>query len=336
MKRKILALLLSLAMLLSVGGMVEGTLAVGISVDSTRSSVTLGEVDPVPTPTPEATVEPTPEATPETTPDATPAPDTTPAPEDEAALAEAEAARLALEDAFAVLQDNDEGRACLLVLRSLGAADAEGCLEMTRQLCRAWMAEVDHEALAAMNGDYACWLYAPGTQIDYPVVHGEDNSRYLSTLFNGEKNASGTLFIDYRNLADFADPNTLIYGHHMRNDSMFGQINDYQEQAFYAAHPYMLVMSGKEIAVIEVLAGYMTSSSDHCYDIAISDEEDMEAFVETARGKSDFTSGVEVSGSDRLVTLSTCAYAFENARYIVIGRLATVCSRADASLPWTR
>lgn len=83
MKRKILALLLSLAMLLSVGGMVEGTLAVGISVDSTRSSVTLGEVDPVPTPTPEATVEPTPEATPETTPDATPAPDTTPAPEDE-------------------------------------------------------------------------------------------------------------------------------------------------------------------------------------------------------------------------------------------------------------
>lgn len=83
MKRKILALLLSLAMLLSVGGMVEGTLAVGISVDSTRSSVTLGEVDPVVTSTPEATVEPTPEATPETTPDATPAPDTTPAPEDE-------------------------------------------------------------------------------------------------------------------------------------------------------------------------------------------------------------------------------------------------------------
>lgn len=103
MKRKILALLLSLAMLLSVGGMVEGTLAVGISVDSTRSSVTLGEVDPVVTPTPEAeptvepevtpegtpepTVEPeaTPEATPaptvepEATPEATPAPDTTPA-----------------------------------------------------------------------------------------------------------------------------------------------------------------------------------------------------------------------------------------------------------------
>lgn len=87
MKRKILALLLSLAMLLSIGGMVEGTLAVGISVDSTRSSVTLGEVDPAVTPAsedeptvePEVTPEGTPETTPETTPDATPAPDTTPA-----------------------------------------------------------------------------------------------------------------------------------------------------------------------------------------------------------------------------------------------------------------
>ena len=85
MKRKILALLLSLAMLLSVGGMVEGTLAVGISVDSTRSSVTLGEVDPVPTPTPEATVEPTPEATPAPTVEPTPAPtvEPTPAPTEE-------------------------------------------------------------------------------------------------------------------------------------------------------------------------------------------------------------------------------------------------------------
>lgn len=96
MKRKILALLLSLAMLLSIGGMVEGTLAVGISVDSTRSSVTLGEVDTAVTPTeePEATpaptVEPTPEATPETTPDATPAPDTTPAPDAEPTVEPAE------------------------------------------------------------------------------------------------------------------------------------------------------------------------------------------------------------------------------------------------------
>lgn len=88
MKRKILALLLSLAMLLSVGGMVEGTLAVGISVDSTRSSVTLGEVDPVPTPTPEATVEPTPEATPAPTvePEATVEPTPAPTVEPEATV----------------------------------------------------------------------------------------------------------------------------------------------------------------------------------------------------------------------------------------------------------
>lgn len=110
MKRKILALLLSLAMLLSIGGMVEGTLAVGISVDSTRSSVTLGEVDPVVTSTPEATVEPTPEATPETTPDATPAPDTTPAPEPktEPSLFERLMACTTLEELFTLADETPE------------------------------------------------------------------------------------------------------------------------------------------------------------------------------------------------------------------------------------
>ena len=245
----------------------------------------------------------------------------TPAPEDEAALAVAEAARLALEDAFAALQDNDEGRACLLVLRSLGAADAEGCLEMTRQLCRAWMAEVDHEALAAMNGDYACWLYAPGTQIDYPAVHGEDNSRYLSTLFNGEKNASGTLFIDCRNLSDFQDPNTLIYGHHMRDGSMFKSITYYEDQAWFDSHPYMLLISAREIAVLELFAGCTASKRDPCYEIALSDGDDLFALAAALREKSNFASGVEIRPGDRLVTLSTCAYAFEGARYIAVGRI---------------
>ena len=77
-----------------------------------------------------------------------------------------------------------------------------------------------------------------------------------------------------------------------------------------------------EIYVIEVFAGYVTDGRDHCYDIAISDEEDMRNFVRTAEKKSDFDAHVEINYvKDHLVTLSTCAYNFENARYIVLGRL---------------
>ena len=84
----------------------------------------------------------------------------------------------------------------------------------------------------------------------------------------------------------------------------------------------MLMMSAEEIFLLEVFAGYTTSDKDHCYDIAISGEEDMAAFIREAERKSDFDSGVLVKTTDRLVTLSTCSYLFEDARYIVIGRIA--------------
>ena len=229
-----------------------------------------------------------------------------------------------VEDSYAAFSGNALGAEYLDLLAGMGGGDRETDLQLSREICDKWTAQVDYEALTGMNGDYACWLYAPGTQIDYPVVQGEDNSYYLKRMFNGERNSAGTLFIDYRNLPDFQDPNTLVYGHHMRNDSMFGTLTDYAEQAYFEAHPLMLVMARDAIYLLELFAGYTTSDGDHCYDIAISDEEDMAAFVAEAVGKSDFLSGVDVLTTDRLVTLSTCAYAFENARYILIGRLVPV------------
>ena len=226
-----------------------------------------------------------------------------------------------IEDSYAAFTGNEAGISYLELLSELGGGDMEKDLAITREICEMWMLEIDHEMLYEMNEDYVCWLYAPGTQIDYPVVHGEDNSYYLKRMFNGESNAAGTLFVDYRNLSEFRDPNTLIYGHHMRNDSMFGTLTDYDEQAYYESHPYMIIMDAEKVYLAELFAGYTTDKRDHCYDIAISDEEDMLEFLDEAREKSDFLSSVEVDAKDSLVTFSTCAYAFENARYILIGRL---------------
>lgn len=256
------------------------------------------DVEPAETQTPEPTVNPTPE------PGAPPV--------------------YTIEDSFAAFAETEPGKAYLAQMESFGGTDPEICLKITREICGMWMAQVDHAKLMEMNGDYRCWIYAPGTQIDYPVVQSGDNSHYLKRMFNGERNSAGTLFIDYRNLPDFQDPNTLIYGHHMRNDSMFGTLTDYAKQAYYEEHPVMLVMAEKEIFLLEIFAGYTTSDRDHCYDIAISDEEDMAAFIDEAVRKSDFVSGVQVRTTDRLVTLSTCAYTFEAARYVLIGRIVPV------------
>ena len=107
----------------------------------------------------------------------------------------------------------------------------------------------------------------------------------------------------------------------MRDGSMFKAITYYEDQLWFDSHPYMLLISGREIAVLELFAGCTASKRDPCYEIALSDGDDLLALAAALREKSDFASGVEIRPGDRLVTLSTCAYAFEGARYIAVGRI---------------
>lgn len=257
---------------------------------------------------PRPAVTPVPQTSPDADPAATPSPNVSP-----------EEQRL---DAMAAFQSNEHGRAYLSMLEPYGGADGERCMAVTQAVLQRWLAEIDHEKLGAINDHYQFWLYGADTPIDYPVVQCSNNSYYMDRMFNRKSNKAGTLFADYRNLPYFRDPNTIVYGHHMRDGSMFHSLTDYESRGFFEAHPYMLAVWQDGIALLEVFAGYVTDGRDHCYDIAISDENDMRAFVQTAEKKSNFDSHVEIDcRQDRLVTMSTCAYNFENARYIVIARL---------------
>ncbi len=98
---------------------------------------------------------------------------------------------------------------------------------------------VDFEALRKENGDVVGWLYCEDTPINYPIVQSEDNDYYLRRLLDSTWNIAGTIFMDYRNAPDFSDWNTIIYGHNMNNDSMFGTLQDYKKQAYYEEHPVL-------------------------------------------------------------------------------------------------
>ena len=281
-------------------------------------------VRPTGTPTPAPTITPAP--TPVPTPTATPDPGATPTPEPTPVWQP--------EDGVAAYQSNEFGQAFLKLLEPLGGVDAETCIAVSQAVIQRWLAEIDHDQLLDINSHYECWLYASATPIDYPVVQCGNNSYYLNHLFNRTSNPAGTLFMDYRNLTDFRDPNTLIYGHHMRDSSMFHSLTDYETEGFYEAHPFMVIVDKDEIYVVEVFAGYVTDSSDHCYDIAISDEKDMRNYTNAAKKKSDFDSHVQIDcKKDHVVTLSTCAYHFDNARYIVIGRLDLAWERYPTFVP---
>ncbi len=177
---------------------------------------------------------------------------------------------------------------------------------------------VDFDALRSENDDVVGWLYCPDTPINYPVAQSDDNSYYLRRLLNGEWNASGTLFADYRNDLISPDQNTIIYGHNMKNDSMLGTLPYYSDQAYYESHPVMYFLTPDTDYKIELIFGSVTSSDSVLYDIDLSADEKMSLLADLF-DSSDFVSHTEITEDARLLTLSTCSYEYESARYVVVG-----------------
>lgn len=181
---------------------------------------------------------------------------------------------------------------------------------------------VDMDALKSVNEDLVAWLYCPDTEIDYPVAYGADNEYYLTHLADRTYNRNGCLFIDCRNEPDFSDENTLIYGHHMASGKMFASLVGYEEQGYYDAHPYFYLMAGKKKYRIEVFSGYTAAVDSSAYTLAFGNRHDYAEWLREVSARSDFLpEAMTITTDDRIVTLSTCAYSFQNARYVVHGKL---------------
>ena len=184
--------------------------------------------------------------------------------------------------------------------------------------------QVDFAALGDMNEDIVAWLYGEGTVLNYPVVKGEDNSYYLSHLFDGSDNASGCLFLDSRNSSDFSDDNTIIYGHNMKNGTMFAFINQYQEQSYYDQHPSMFLLTPNGNFEVHLFAGFLEDVNGNAWQRAFQNENEKIKWLEEARNASTFVSDTIPSKEDKIVTFSTCSNASEDVRYVLMGVLKDV------------
>lgn len=182
---------------------------------------------------------------------------------------------------------------------------------------------VDFQKLWEKNGDIVAWLYCENTKIDYPVVQSGDNAYYLRRLLDGSYNIAGTLFLDYRCASDFSDFNSVIYGHNMRNDTMFGPLPEYKNQAFYDEHPVWWIFTPEKSFRIDLMWGYVTPSDSETYQTPVTDEE-KEEFIRTAAASSTFRADKDYSADDTFLTLSTCSYEYENARYVLVGKLTEI------------
>lgn len=180
--------------------------------------------------------------------------------------------------------------------------------------------DVDFDALIRQNSDVVGWIYCEDTPINYPVVKGKNNSFYLRRGLDKKYLGCGTLFADCRCLPINEDANFIIYGHHMKSHSMFGSLTNYKKQSYYNKHPVLYYLTPDAEYKIEVCEGLIVDELSEIYEVGKTTDK-MKDFLEQNKSLSTFKAKFTVSDNDKFVTLSTCSYEYENARYVLIGKL---------------
>lgn len=179
---------------------------------------------------------------------------------------------------------------------------------------------VDFEGLLKENQDVVGWIYSKGTPINYPVVQTGDNATYLKLGINKQYLISGTNFVDFRNYDVGVDENYIIYGHNMKNQSMFGTVDNYRNQSYYDKHPTMYYLTPDKNWRIDIIAGKIVPFDDMIYSTA-SNSPNFTKHVQNIIKNSTFKSKTEYTPGDKIVTLSTCSDNAGKTRFILIGKL---------------
>ncbi|HCS73519.1 MAG TPA: SrtB family sortase [Clostridiales bacterium] len=175
-------------------------------------------------------------------------------------------------------------------------------------------------SLIEINKDVVGWISIPNTVIDYPVVQAEDNNFYLRRNIHGEKATAGTIFMDYKSNALAEGGHIILYGHHMRNGTMFKDLVKYKEEDFFQNHENIQYNTLTKEMEWEVFSVYI-SKADFNYRLTeFSSEMKYLEFLHKLEDKSMFKKEIELSEDDQILTLSTCTYEYDDARLVVHAR----------------
>ena len=181
--------------------------------------------------------------------------------------------------------------------------------------------EKEEENLYDKYEDYRGWIKIDNTNINYPIVQGKDNSFYLDKDINKNYLSSGSIFMNYLNHG-FNDENTVLFGHHMRNKTMFAQLKKYKEKEFfYGNNDIVIEVENGKVLKYKVFSAYVTDSKDNYIKTNFDDKDQYKEFLEDIKNKSQYKSDIDVNENDKIITLSTCSYEFNDARMVVHGKL---------------
>lgn len=168
------------------------------------------------------------------------------------------------------------------------------------------MSRIDLDSLQEINSEAIGWIEIPDTIISYPLVQAEDNSYYLTHTFRKESNKSGSIFLEAKNHADFSDLHTIIYGHNMKNGSMFTKLKDYSSRSYLNDHPYIYIDLTDGSHCYQIFSCHEADISDNCYTIGYEHDDVYASFLESLKSSSLYDTGIDVGIDDSVITLSTC------------------------------
>lgn len=179
------------------------------------------------------------------------------------------------------------------------------------------------EELLKQNEDVIGWITIDDTQVDYPILHSSDNIEYLTENYYGNQSRAGSIFMDFRNDITSSNLNTVIYGHRMKDGSMFQQLTKFLDQEFFESHRTFEYDTLYESYEAEIFAVYHTLTDFNYIATDFSSDEEYENLLADIQEKSLFQTDIEVSADDPIITLSTCDYKLDadDGRLVVHAKL---------------
>lgn len=211
----------------------------------------------------------------------------------------------------------DEINEMLAGMKTTETAETETAAEEQKEVI-----PVKFEELQAVNPDVYAWITVPGTDIDYPILqHASDNSYYLMHNIDGSYGYPGCIYTENMNSKDFTDNNTVIYGHNMKNGSMFAQLHKFEDPDFFDANREVLIYLPGEVLHYTILQPISTMTDTYCTALIFTDPEVYQKYLDSIFSTRDMSANIDkditVATDDQIITLVTCIGSQPNNRLLV-------------------
>lgn len=180
---------------------------------------------------------------------------------------------------------------------------------------------VDFAQLKEMNKDCVGWITVPGTNINYPIVRGSNNEKYLHRSFTGKYNGAGTIFMDYRNSKDWSDRHTIIYGHLMKSKTMFYDVREFRLKDYFNSHRYIYIYTEDKTYVYLIYSFFQSETDRTVYRLTFADDADYAKYLKEVGDSSMYKTTNQPTYADHTITLSTCVEASGPKRWVLSGYL---------------